>query len=139
MMQIILALVLTIFGAQTVQGGENIPKAFSCVMPKGVVMDSRGAFENDEDGAGAFLIAAIDVEKGTAQLVGRAGASDLTVINGPYNVTFLEVTPAGNTTLTSVFPKTVRENEYFAVHSRHMGAPLGAVVSQYYGTCRGKW
>lgn len=140
MNQLILVLALSLFFSGTATAGENLPRAFACVMPTGAVTDFAEAdFERDKDGLGAFLIAAIDPVKKTAQLVGRAGAADLVLIRGQYNLSFVEVTPAGNTTMTSVFPHQLEGNNFKAVHSRHMASATGVVVSQYYGTCEGKW
>ena len=64
-------------------------------------------------------------------LIGNQGFSKVTVVNGPYALTFLEVLKTGVVQTT-----TIVNSNFKAVHSRHTvldGAKF--VPTQYYGAC----
>ena len=79
---------------------------------------------------------AIDLSKGKARLIGKQGATDVTVSLGHGSIHFVEETGSGNLILSTVFAYQVKGGFAF-VMSRHMMLfgpyPL---PSQYYGTCK---
>ena len=87
----------------------------------------------------AFTIAAIDLAKGNAQLVGNLGASPLIVIRGSDGISFIERTPSGNMNVTTVYTTKIKAGGFAAVHSRHVGSPGDPMISQYLGSCEGLW
>jgi hypothetical protein len=115
---------------------QDAPKALLCQFPQGVlsnfekIWSSKSLSENFQ-----LIIAAIDRAGGKAQLIGNAGAADLIVVDGGTVLNFLEITPTGNSTLTSVFLKRTPDDKFPAVHARHMSMIGNAVVSNYRGLC----
>jgi hypothetical protein len=83
-----------------------------------------------------FQIAAIDAKRGSARIVGNAGAAEATSVLTPTGLTILERTPLGNFNVTTVFTGGAQAGKYISVHSRHIGS-LDATpeVTQNYGTC----
>jgi len=84
----------------------------------------------------AFHLDGIDSTKGTARIIGNAGAKDLTVVSTPESTHFLETTPSGNLNITTVFDARTKDERYKAVHSRHVTMMGGPLPSQAYGFCR---
>ena len=85
-----------------------------------------------------FVLAAIDREAGSAQIVGNAGAASTTLIVGLGKETFLEITPSGTVQATVVYTGSPQQSDggLPAVHSRHTGIVGGAPFpSQQYGFC----
>lgn len=80
-----------------------------------------------------FHIDSIDVDKGTARIIGNAGSADLSVILGK-GLHFLEVTPGGSLNVTTVYSAEVNA-KFKAVHSRHVRS-VGPLPSQHYGFCQ---
>lgn len=85
-----------------------------------------------------FHIDAIDVQKGTARLIGNNGSEDLTVIAGESVLHFIERTPSGSLNTTSVFEQPNGPGTSLnAVTSRHIAMLDGIpMTSQNYGVCR---
>lgn len=77
----------------------------------------------------------IDYSKGTARVIGNAGADDLAVVRGAESVAFLELTPVGGTNVTTVYGWRDKRGFFKAVHSRHT-AIAGPSPSQHYGFCQ---
>jgi len=84
-----------------------------------------------------FVLAAIDREAGSAQIVGNVGAASATLTAGLEKETFLEVTPSGTVQVTVVYTKLPPQPEgrLPAIHSRHTGGIGIALPSQQYGFC----
>lgn len=86
---------------------------------------------------------AIDREAGTARLIGNAGSADVHVFETRSGLHFLEQTPGGNITVTTVFrdrPAGLQSSQLAFVSSRHivLGMAIGRpdpVPSQYHGVC----
>ena len=76
----------------------------------------------------------IDVKARTARLIGNVGSSDVVALETPEHLSFLEVTPNGNVTLTTVY-RTGAAAPYPAIHSRHVGLLTEPWGSQMYGSC----
>jgi hypothetical protein len=80
----------------------------------------------------------INREQSTARMLGNLGGEPTEVIwvDGGSSFSFVEVTPSGNVTSTSVFPSE-RGAPAPAVHSRHIRYPnMPPVISQYLGQCQ---
>lgn len=84
-----------------------------------------------------FTIDQINIKTGTARLSGNVGATDVRAISSASGLTFIEKTPYGNYSYTTVFPVRNHENRYFFVQSRHiLLSENDPLPSQYYGTCK---
>ena len=75
----------------------------------------------------------IDIKAQKARLIGNHGASDVTVFPTPAGLHFMEQTPFGNITFTTVFASRAPDGFFVAVSSRHMDLPGGPLPSQYHG------
>jgi hypothetical protein len=82
-----------------------------------------------------FNIDSIDYKKGSARLIGNAGAEDLIAIAGDSSASFVERVPLGTVNVTTVYAYRDRAGHFKAVHSRHthIGGPS---PSQNYGFCQ---
>lgn len=119
---------------------ETLPKAFVCKLSDSrtaVIKDGRLILDKGKDPL-AFTLAALDLKKRSAQLIGNNGATNVTMIKGDRGYHFIETTPSGNMAFTTVFLAPANEQRLFAVHSRHMEIVFMPVVSQYYGWCESK-
>jgi hypothetical protein len=82
----------------------------------------------------------IDYSKGTGRMIGNAGATDVSAIRGMFGGSLIEITAGGNVILTTIFSRPAEKGDemFNAVMSRHIGTGAGAaIVSQFYGTCKG--
>ena len=91
--------------------------------------------DRSDDGL-ALTFTNLDADSGTAMLVGNIGAGTVEFRKQAAQWQFIELTPSGNMTLTSVFaPPSVGE-ALPAVLSRHiLIAPGNVSISQYAGSC----
>lgn len=88
-----------------------------------------------EKGNMDFILSHIKKD-GTAKLSGNTDSVDVTYIKGLETHNFLEVTPIGNTNLTTIFVKQVQAGGKIpAVVSRHTTSGGKPRVSQYFGCC----
>jgi hypothetical protein len=72
----------------------------------------------------------IDTKTDKAYMSGNVSSVEVTVIpNGVNGNAFIETTPVGNITVTTVMTNGE------SVHTRSMVYPDGILASQYYGTC----
>jgi hypothetical protein len=83
----------------------------------------------------AFHIDGIDFGKGSARLIGNAGAEDLVATRGDSSVSFVERVPVGSLNITTVYGWRNKAGHFKAVHSRHT-AIGGPSPSQNYGSCQ---
>ena len=92
---------------------------------------SQGSF-----GAGT-IFDAIDTEAGTARIIGNSGSGDVSVVVTLVGLTFIEQTPVGGLTVTTVFTHFIEpENTArIAVTSRHITLVGSPFPSQYHGSC----
>jgi hypothetical protein len=79
--------------------------------------------------------AALDFKNSRAQMIGRGGAGTVVLIAGSEALHFVELTPTGNQTVTTVFLGTSKRGSYPAIHSRHMNLIGQPSVSQFRGYC----
>jgi hypothetical protein len=124
------------------QAKADDPTAFVCNFDRGYFSTSRGSasFTTEPGGKMQISYAAIDVSKGSAQMIGNQGAAAVTVVQGSGGLHFLELTPAGGLTVTSVYFTPGSRVASAAVHSRHIGNSItGAMVSQFFGFCEPRY
>ena len=99
----------------------------------GKVEIERGNFGNP---SAVIQFDAIDLEKGTARMIGNAGAADLAVMSSGAGVTLIEATRSGNYSFITIFVnRKPGAKELLAVMSRHITSSSGPFPSQYYGSC----
>jgi hypothetical protein len=83
---------------------------------------------------------AVDTQDGTAEVVGDAGKSHITVrVSGAY-LHFMQVDPYGALYVTTIFSRETREGRLQAAHTRHEYTPvslpgLTSRPEQYIGEC----
>ena len=115
-------------------------KAFSCDFSEGVfTVFEDGKPETEKSGAMSFVFASLDIENGSAQMVGNNGAADINLLQGSDSLHFLEVTPTGNLNVTSVYTTQAKGGRFISVHSRHVGISGEPWMSQFWGTCEAKY
>jgi hypothetical protein len=80
----------------------------------------------------------INVDKGTARLIGNAGASDLVVwLDRSGSLWMLERTPGGNEVVTTVVPMYAEDTtEFIVLESRHSFTGPIVTGETDYGTCK---
>jgi hypothetical protein len=79
----------------------------------------------------------LDMQKGSGRMIGNAGSSNVSVIQGNRSIHVLEATPTGNLNLTTIFLTENKTREgYPVVHSRHLRLSSGPFPSQHVGSCR---
>ena len=116
------------------------PRAFVCKFPQGVIgrYDGRWSAEADA-GTMEFTFASLNNQKGSAEIIGNAGASTVRFWKGVWMWNFVEITDAGAVMTTTVFEASDGQN-YPAVHSRHTSISSGtALPSQYRGMCTARF
>lgn len=120
---------------------ERVPSALVCSLKakSSGTLERTGEFApGTHDDRMQFTFAAIDLEAGTAQVIGNQGASNIYAMQGSDSINFIERTISGNINLTTVFLGE-GGGPFGAVHSRHVVMLDAAVVSQYVGTCDAKF
>ena len=78
----------------------------------------------------------VDLNAGTARMIGNVGSSDLFAVGGVGQVTFIEVTPGGSIHITAIFESPVSGRGFKATQSRHIAILGDPLPSQAYGYCR---
>ena len=80
----------------------------------------------------------INADKGTARVIGNAGASDLVVwFDRSGSLWMLERTPSGNEVVTTVVPMYAEDTDSFVVlESRHTFTGPTVTGETHYGTCK---
>ena len=92
----------------------------------------QGSFGKDAE----IIFDSIDAQVGTARIIGNASAGDISVVETPVGLTFIEQATFGGMNFTTVFAHFVEpENVALAaVTSRHLSF-ASPFPSQYHGTC----
>lgn len=131
--------------AVIVAGAATVARAldFDCLFDEAVIStvqegESADLFGSSSESFG-FLLLDVDRAARTGIMRGNAGRSDVALVESWHgDLTFIEVTPAGNLTVTTIFGLRagVNSRERHAVHSRHLGMGMGyAMFSQNAGHC----
>jgi hypothetical protein len=137
--RVLIAIVALFFGVAS-SAVAATPKAFECEFQNGVFTVFENGRPKSESGAAMRLIfGSVDIQAGTAQLIGNAGAVDVFLLSGTFGLNFVEMTPVGNVNLTTVYYGTLPDGRFKAVTSRHVGISEDPMMSQYWGACEGKW
>jgi hypothetical protein len=92
-----------------------------------------------EPGIDPLIFAALDPQGRSAQLIGNIGAAPVTMIATSTTWSFVEVTDAGNVTVTQVFlwnEPEAQSGRYRAIHSRQSSVMGAIAASQHYGHCK---
>jgi hypothetical protein len=115
-------------------------EGYTGIWDNGVLKIEKGNFGIPGKGS-AMVFDSIDLNKGTARVIGNQGASDVIAIATQSGISFIEKTPAGNLMIATVFAYYKKGTEEFvSVYSRHFGAmsqtKLGPMPSQWHGTCK---
>lgn len=122
--------------------GAPIPPivALTCDLEAKHVGVLNPGYAGDQTGETLVLtFANLDPGAGTAQLIGNSGASTVEFRSFSGQLQFIEETPAGNVTVTSVFAPPAPGEPLPAVHSRHIAiAPGDVAISQFAGACKPK-
>ncbi len=79
----------------------------------------------------------LDNKDGNARMIGNNGSADITVIQGRYGLSLIEITGSGAVMLTTIFLGNGYEHgaNVQAVYSRHTAADDALLPSQRVGTC----
>ncbi len=122
---------------------QDEPKSFVCSFKAGTSWSyDKGAFKPATPEPLTFEIAAIDLDKQSAQLVAAGGdgtpSAALKIVRAINANHFLEVVNEGFLNLTTIYDKDSTSGVYPAVHSRHFGLLGQPVFAQYAGTCTAK-
>jgi len=81
----------------------------------------------------------IDLKEQKARIISNQGSADVSVITTLTGLTFIEITPIGNISITTVFADYKEgSRDFIAVLSRHMKLFPSKVIlpSQYHGICK---
>ena len=135
----LVALVSNPASAQTNPAGEDLfdTQTLSCSFPEFASADWEGAALStrlEEGQKFTVIFDQIDIDAGTAQLVGAVADAAVRVVKGGFSISILEITPVGTPNLTTIFADLDGDLRFTAVQSRHlwMGGPT---PSQNYGSC----
>lgn len=113
-------------------------KTFRCTFNAKAFAEMNGDVPKPKTGVEQFdlIFDQINLEKGTARLIGNIGASDLIVLNGLNRISLLEVTDTGNVQITVIYAVQNADGQFKAVHSRHTAWEGRRLLpSQSYGSC----
>ena len=145
----VVTLFIVILGVQTtaLANPSPLPETMKCIYEFSISAEYKdGQWESEKNKGFSFVYTNIDIQNRSARLVGNAGSEDVDVVATTKAITFVELTPAGNYNLTSIFlPYKLQDSDstFLSVHSRHINMsslpyPLDPIPSQYYGKCI-KW
>jgi hypothetical protein len=94
-------------------------------------------FRGDATGSLTLTIKNLDAAAGTATIVGNNGAEEVEYRASSNQLQFIETTPVGNLTVTTVFAPPELGQPMPSVHSRHIQvAAANVAISQFAGPCR---
>ena len=83
-----------------------------------------------------LAIRGLNADARTATVGGNNGSSTVEYRVGTEQMQFIETTPIGNVTLTTIFAPPETGKPMPAVHSRHVAvSPANVSISQYAGEC----
>ena len=143
MKRIFLVFILLLFSKATFADIYNA-NSFKCnyyYVAIGEIKNNKYKIETSKENKMGFSYVNIDLKNGSAQMVGNAGTEDVTAISAqPSGVHFVEMTSAGNLTMTTIYPQEIGNNSlgqklFSSSHSRHMAMMYNSLPQQYYGQC----
>lgn len=111
-------------------------KTLRCAFPEGTQAEFKGeSIEKTASSMDSLIIFdSINVESGTARMIGNVGAVDVTATISFHGVSFLEVTDTGNIVITTAYVGD-SITLFPAVMSRHLTILQVPFPSQQYGWC----
>lgn len=77
----------------------------------------------------------ISLENKTARFTNNKGSYDVSVLDTPGTITFIEMTVSGSFIASTVFKKPLTPGKYAVTMSRHVLLAGEPVPSQYHGIC----
>jgi len=119
-------------------------KSFKCnyyYVAIGEIKNNKYKIDTSKEDKMGFSYVNIDLINGSAQMVGNGGTANVTAIGAqPSGVHFVEMTSAGNLTMTTIYPQEIGYNSlgqklFSSSHSRHMAMINNSLPQQYYGQC----
>jgi hypothetical protein len=119
-------------------------KSFKCnyyYVAIGEIKNNKYKIDTSKEDKMGFSYVNIDLINGSAQMVGNGGTANVTAISAqPSGVHFVEMTSAGNLTMTTIYPQEIGYNSlgqklFSSSHSRHMAMINNSLPQQYYGQC----
>lgn len=116
----------------------NEAKSLRCEMNSGTFNTWREGrlFTKPDRYSEPIVFDSIDFRSGSARLVTKDGATEVTARRGGPGLTFVEETLVGNLSITTVFAHRIESGTKFAAtNSRHIMGLDAPMVSQFYGAC----
>jgi len=112
-------------------------KSLKCTLGKGSVgLWKSGSLKIEADNWNTTIYYdSIDIESGSARIIGNQGSGNAVVLTTGIGITFIEKTGIGNLTFTTVFNSKNKSGQFYAVSSRHIDSLGDLLPSQYHGTC----
>lgn len=93
-------------------------------------------FRGQSEGSLRLTFRDLNLQAGTAKLVSNNGAGSVEYRATRGQMQFIETTPIGNLTVTTVFAPPEPDQPMPSVHSRHIAvAPANIAISQFAGPC----
>jgi hypothetical protein len=121
-----------------------LPETLKCIYDFSISAQYKdGKWESEKNKGFNFVLTNINIQNRSASIIGNAGSAGIDVVATTKAITFVELTPAGNYNLTSIFlPYKLQDSDstFLSVHSRHINLsapsyPLDPLPSQFYGKC----
>lgn len=107
---------------------------YSCIFNRSHIAEwNKNKFSEQDSNSKISLTYIYDIVLEKAYMIGNNGVSNVIHILSGDKITFIERTPSGNMTMTTVYSS--KNDKHAAVHSRHIEFIGGSVNSQYYGYC----
>ena len=117
-------------------------KSFKCDFEDGYFATwENGKLQSEvASGTMSLIFDSVDHKKKTARLIGNQGTADIFVNITFGGITLIEITEVGSFITTTIYMPSAKDNiedQFFAVHSRHIVPFIGGPMqSQYYGKCK---
>jgi hypothetical protein len=131
---LIIALIVTLAGTSY---GQSL--SFRCKFSDGQVTDFDRGIPRVKRSSDLtdIVFDQVDLRKGSARMIGNAGAETVRVLMGTGSLHLIEITGYGNLNITTIFyePGESALQSIPVVHSRHVGTQRGPLPSQYLGQC----
>ena len=143
-MKIIFLAIVLLFLSKTSFADIYNANSFKCdyyYVALGEIKNNKYKIDTSKEDKMKFSYVNIDLNNGSAQMVGNGGTANVTAISGqPSGVHFVEMTSAGNLTMTTIYPQEIGYNSlgqklFTSSHSRHMAMISNSLPQQYYGQC----
>ena len=115
-------------------------QSFRCSFTDGFSTDFKSnklSSSRDKSKFTDLIFDQLDVKKNHGRMIGNAGTTDVSVINGDNSIHIIEQTPTRNMNITTIFnPSIKNSSNYPVVHSRHINIFDEPITSQHVGLCK---